>query len=184
MERASGISPVRTMIRGVVGAMAMTGLRRMTTGLGLVKETPPEEVADRGVPELFDRIPDDRRGEAIELAHWTFGGLAGAGYAFLPDGLRRRRWAGPVYGLAIWVGFEAVIGPSLGLRVHERGATERAMIILDHALYGAIVGAQPAGPSEASAGGGAVPPSASARHWGDRTAERATSEPWPGLCLA
>jgi hypothetical protein len=27
--------------------------------------------------------------------------------------------------------------------VQERGTTERAMIILDHALYGAIVGAQP-----------------------------------------
>jgi hypothetical protein len=144
MERANGISPLRTMIRGVVAAMAMSGLRRMTTALGLLKETPPEEVADRGVPELFNRIPDDRRDEAIELAHWTFGGLAGAGYAFLPDPVRRRRWAGPVYGLAVWVAFEAVIGPSLGLRAHkERGATERAMIILDHALYGAIVGAQP-----------------------------------------
>ena len=136
-------SPLRTMMRGVVAAMAMTGLRRMTQGLGLVKETPPQEVADRAFPQLFDRVRAERRDEAIELAHWAFGGVAGAGFAFLPEAVRQTRWGGPSYGVAIWVVFEAAVAPILGLRVAERYATERAMIILDHVLYGAIVGAQP-----------------------------------------
>jgi hypothetical protein len=138
--------PARTAIRGVVAAMAMTGLRRITTGLGLLKETPPEEVAERGLPSLFSQVPPRYREEAIELAHWTYGAAAGAAFAALPDGVRRRSWSGPAYGLGIWLAYEVAVAPLLGLRVAERTASERAMVALDHVLYGAVVGAQPRSP--------------------------------------
>jgi hypothetical protein len=133
-------------MRGVVAAMAMTGLRRVTTGLGLLEETPPEEVAERGFPRLFSRVPAEYREEALELAHWTYGAAAGAAFAALPEDVRRRRWAGPAYGLGIWLAFELGVAPLLGLRVAERRAAERAVLALDHVLYGAVVGAQPRSP--------------------------------------
>ncbi len=49
------VAPWRTSGRGVVAAMAMTGMRRVTTGLGLVRVAPPESIAkqeiDTSVPE-------------------------------------------------------------------------------------------------------------------------------------
>ena len=130
------------LARGVVGAMAQTGMRRVTTGLGLVRRPPPERIALEGVPSLLRRVPADHRDEAIELAHWAFGALAGALYAALPGGLRRRGWAGPAYGLAVWAFFETVLGPALlGLeRAKNRPSSERLALAGDHALYGAVVG--------------------------------------------
>ena len=126
----------RAATRGAVAAMAMTGFRAVSEGLGLVEQPPPEEIAERGVPSLFARVPREYRTAAEQLAHWSFGAGAGAG-------VRRRRSAGPAYGLAIWVAFESVIAPVLGLRVEERPARERLLLAMDHALYGAIVGARP-----------------------------------------
>jgi hypothetical protein len=122
--------------------MAMTGMRRVTTGLG-VEQPPPEEVAEHaaGVSKLFDLVPPERRDEAIELAHWAFGGVAGALYgAVVRDGARTR-WVGPAYGLAIWALFEAGLRPVLGVRPAETRTTlTRVLLAADHALYGAIVG--------------------------------------------
>ena len=127
-------------LRGAVGAMAMTGMRRLTTGLGLVEQTPPEAVAEEGVPSLFRRVPPERRDEALELAHWAFGAVAGALFALLPRSLRRSRAAGPGYGLAIWALFEAAVAPALGLRrSQEPRRQERLAIAADHVLYGAVL---------------------------------------------
>jgi hypothetical protein len=132
------------LLRGVVAAMAMTGMRRMTTGLGLVREVPPEEIFERGVPGLLAEIPVERRDEAIELAHWAFGAAAGAAFALAPRRVREARWAGPAYGLAIWALFEAVAAPALGLRrPRERPTSERAALAADHVLYGLVVAGRP-----------------------------------------
>ena len=128
---------------GVLAAMAMTGMRVVTVGVGLVRRTPPEEIAVEGVPRLFARVPPERREAALEVAHWAFGASAGAAFAFLPRAVRRTTWGGPAYGLAIWAVFEAAIAPLLGLRAPaERPAAERAAIVADHLLYGAIVAAR------------------------------------------
>ena len=124
---------------GAVAAMAMTGLRRMTTGLGLLRKPPPEQLATEGVPGLLAKIPADKRDEAIELAHWAFGSLAAVAYSLLPGAVRRNGWAGPAYGLAIWALYEAVVEPRLARR-HERTPGDRIAVALDHALYGAVVG--------------------------------------------
>jgi hypothetical protein len=41
--------------RGVVGAMAMTGMRVLTTELGLVEETPPEAIGRQPAERPFDQ---------------------------------------------------------------------------------------------------------------------------------
>lgn len=124
---------------GVVAAMAMTAMREVTTGLALVRRTPPERVADEA-GGLIGRVPAGKRQAATELAHWTFGAVAGAAYAALPWAVCRRTWAGPLYGLAIWAGFEAV-APALGLGARDRAPDERAALAGDHLLYGALTGA-------------------------------------------
>jgi hypothetical protein len=130
-------------LRGVVAAMAMTGMRRVTVGLGLLPKPPPVEIATEGVPSLFSVVPPQLRGEAIELAHWAYGAAAGSAFGALPPAVRCRRWSGPAYGLATWALFEGVVAPALGLRgPKQRSFAERASIIADHVLYGAIVGAR------------------------------------------
>jgi hypothetical protein len=89
-------------LRGVVAAMAMTGLRTVTVGLGLLPKPPPVEIATEGVPMLFSLVPPALRSEGLELAHWAYGAAAGAAFGALPLSLRCRRWAGPTYGLGTW----------------------------------------------------------------------------------
>jgi hypothetical protein len=56
----------------------------------------------------------------IEVAHWAFGAGGGAAVGALPGAIRRRRWAGPAYGLVVWLGFELGIAPALGLSQAKR----------------------------------------------------------------
>ena len=135
-----------TAVRGALAAMAMTGMRRMTKELGLLRREPPEAVVEEGLPGLAARIPSERRDAAIELGHWLYGAAGGAGFALLPEWLRRRALAGPVYGLAHWSLFEAGLAPLLGIRwPKQRGVAERAAVIGDHLVYGLVVGGSPAG---------------------------------------
>ncbi len=127
-------------VRGVLGAMGMTGLRRVTTGLGLLSKPPPDEIATEGVPGLLARIPPSKQGTAIELAHWSFGALASVGYNLLPRRLRGHQASGPLYGLAIWAVYEATFAPWFdAARTTDRTAGDRVALALDHALYGAII---------------------------------------------
>ncbi len=125
--------------RGVLGAMAMTGVRRVTTDLGLVQKPPPEEIATEGVPGLLARVAPEHRETAIELFHWGVGAMGGMGFRLLPSALRRRRWAGPAYGLAILGAFETVIGPRLGIGATDRTAAERLALAADHVVYGLVL---------------------------------------------
>lgn len=124
--------------------MAMTGMRQVTTGLGLLPKVPPEEIFEEALPALLEPIPPDYRHEAIELAHWAYGAVGGLAFALLPAQARRRSWSGPVFGLATWACFEAFLAPLLGLRApDQRGTAERAAIVADHLLYGLVVAGQP-----------------------------------------
>jgi hypothetical protein len=121
--------------------MAMSGMRRLTTGLGLVEKEPPEALAEGSVgAAALSRVPPERRNEAIELTHWAFGTVGGVAFtALVPRALWRH--AGPLYGLAIWVAFEAIVSPLLGFpHARRRTVISRVFIAADHLLYGAIVG--------------------------------------------
>ena len=97
-------------------------------------------------------VPRKKRRAAIELFHWGYGAGGGAAFALLPDELRRRRWAGPAYGLAIWLSFELGIAPILGLSQSKKlRAVDRAGLAADHLLYGLVLSETRARPREAPA---------------------------------
>jgi hypothetical protein len=131
--------------RGALGAMAMTGMRVMTTELGLVEQTPPQALARqraRGIRAVLRRAPREQRRGLIEAAHWTFGAGGGAAFGALPPAVRRHRWAGPVYGLLVWLGFELGIAPLLGLSQAKRvRLIDRLALAGDHLLYGVVLSA-------------------------------------------
>jgi hypothetical protein len=127
-------------LRGTVAAMAMTGMRVLTVSLGIVDEPPPQAIFRQRARGLLRIFPRRSRRAAVELAHWSYGGAGGAAFAALPTGLRRLPLAGPVYGLAVWAGFEAVLAPALGLsQANEPRPAERAALAVDHLLYGLIL---------------------------------------------
>lgn len=127
-------------LRGGVAAMAMTGMRVLTTELGLVDEPPPQAIVRQRAKALLRLAPRRHRRAAIELAHWSYGAGGGAAFALLPRKIRDRPWAGPVYGLAVWAGFEAVLAPLLGLEQAKKPRpAERAALAVDHLLYGLVL---------------------------------------------
>lgn len=120
--------------------MAMSGMRAFTVDLGIVEQSPPEAIFKQRARGLLRRVPPGRRHAAIELAHWGYGAAGGAVFGALPRRVRLFRGAGPLYGLAIWLGFEAVISPALGLTQATRlRHVERAAIAADHLLYGLVL---------------------------------------------
>jgi hypothetical protein len=130
----------RASARGLVAAMAMTGMRRVSRNLDLLEETPPDAIAGRKARRLLRRISPRRREVAIELAHWSYGAAGGVVFGLLPDEARKHPAAGPAYGLGTWLFFELVLEPLLGLDLpRRRKITSRAMLVLDHVLYGVVV---------------------------------------------
>jgi hypothetical protein len=141
-----GQAAARAAARGAIAAMAMTGMRRVTTGLGLVQEPPPVELARRSVlvSRIFDQVPHRNRDEVLEFAHWAYGAAGGAAFAGLWRSGVRSWWPGPVYGLAIWALFELGIARLLDLREkREPTLTERFFVAADHVLYGVVVAGRP-----------------------------------------
>ena len=126
--------------RGAVGAMAMTGVRTVTEDLGLVRETPPKALVRKKGRGLLRRTPPTRWRTLVEVAHWGVGAMGGAAFGLLPEDLRRRAWAGPVHGLAIWLSFELGLAPLLGLKQATRPKlTEQLALIADHLVYGLVL---------------------------------------------
>jgi hypothetical protein len=137
-------------LRGAIAAAAMTGMRAFTVDAGLVDQTPPQAIAKQRAKGLLRRVPKGRRRAAIELAHWTYGAVGGAAFAVLPEGVRRQPWAGPAYGLLVWVGFELCLAPVLGLKqAKKQRPVERAALAADHLLYGLVLSEIRARPQEA-----------------------------------
>jgi len=134
---------VKSATRGVVAAMAMSGLRQFTTSLDLVERTPPESVLRESAPRLFYRIPVERRAALVEAIHWSYGALGGGLFGVLPRHLRRHPWTGPLYGFLFWWVFQAAIRPALGLDASHDDPGQRLALLADHLLYGAVVAASP-----------------------------------------
>ena len=137
-------------MRGAIGAMAMSGVRELTTHVGLVRETPPQSIArKRRATGILARVPKNRRAATVELFHWSVGMVGGALFGALPDGLRRARWFGPAYGLALLLPYDFVVAPMLGLKQATRPKpAEQAALVADHLLYGLILSELRARPSD------------------------------------
>ncbi len=134
------------LVHGTVAAMTMTALRQVTTGLGLVEQTPPDAILKQRAFGVVVRTPRlafflaRRQVALVELAHWLYGAVGGAAFTRLPRSMRRHRWAGPGYGLATWIAFELSIAPVLGLDQATRiRPIERVMFLVDHVLYGVVL---------------------------------------------
>ncbi|WP_329244855.1 hypothetical protein OG417_48570 [Actinoallomurus sp. NBC_01490] len=133
-------STVRAGVRGLIAAMAMSGLRDFTANIGLLEKSPPEVIIERHAPKKVKRLATEHRSAIIELAHWAYGAAGGAAFGLLPCRLRANPYVGPVYGLVVWLGFELGIGPLLGVQYREqRRPAHRAMLAIDHMMYGTVV---------------------------------------------
>ncbi len=143
MTGPSGPDVLSGAARGVLGAMAMTGMRVITTELGLVEQTPPQAMSRqraRGLRRVIRRVPRRQRRGVIEAAHWTVGAGGGMVYGALPPQLRRHPWTGPAYGMLVWLGFEMAIAPALGLSQAKRvRAVDRLALAADHLIYGVVL---------------------------------------------
>lgn len=127
-------------MRGAIAAMAMTGMRAFTTSVGLVKETPPRAILRQKSRGLYRVVPKGKRRAATEAMHWSYGAAGGAAYGALPAEVKQRRWSGPVYGLLLWLGFEAGLAPVLGLSQAKKARpVERLALAADHLLYGLVL---------------------------------------------
>ena len=127
-------------LRGAIAAMAMTGMRAFTVDFGLVEEPPPQAIIRQRARPLLKQVPRRRRRGMIELFHWAYGAVGGAVFSALPESVRLRAWAGPVYGLGIWLGFELGVAPVMGLAQAKRvRAAERVALAADHLLYGFVL---------------------------------------------
>ncbi|BCJ69640.1 hypothetical protein GCM10009779_09000 [Polymorphospora rubra] len=132
---------VTGMARGTMAAMAMSGLRQVTTSLGLVARVPPESVLCETAPRLMNAIPVAQRTALVEVIHWGYGAFGGVLFGMLPRQLRRRPWTGPAFGTAFWLGFELVVKRTLGIADGEGGVSQKLALAADHILYGMVVGA-------------------------------------------
>lgn len=127
-------------LRGAVGAMAMTGMRRFAVEVGMLQRPPPQQIVREAAPGMRRAVPHGRERAVEEVAHWTYGAGGGVVFAVLPEAVRRLPWAGPAYGLTLWLGFELVLAPALGLSHGRRhGVVARVALMTDHALYGLVL---------------------------------------------
>jgi hypothetical protein len=130
----------RGAARGVVGAMAMTGMRSFTKSIGLLEESPPRSILRQRARVLFRASPKRGRRAVQEAMHWGYGAAGGAAFAALPEEARRQRWTGPLYGLVLWLGFELVQAPLMGLsQARELRPLDRLALAADHLLYGLVL---------------------------------------------
>jgi hypothetical protein len=142
MRRSEAV--IRGAARGAIASMAMSGMRRVTTTLGLIEQTPPESLLKHRAPQLFYRVPVDKRPVLVEAAHWSYGALGGVIFGLLPRNLRRRQATSIGYGIAVWALFEVVFAPAFGMPESRKASVvERVTRFTDHVLYGMVVGASP-----------------------------------------
>jgi hypothetical protein len=140
---------IHAKFRGIVGAMAMTGLRVFALHAGIIREDPPSRLTRKQARGLLKLVPRKRRRVVVELVHWAMGGLFGIVFALLPLGFRRHRWSGPVYGVLVWLGFDAGLAPALGLTERDwPKGRERTVFVADHVLFGLVLSEQRARPPE------------------------------------
>ena len=153
-------SVLKGAARGAVGAMAMTGMRKFTSGLGLVGQTPPEAIIRQRLDLVVAALPKGRRAalKALirpeqrralgEAAHVGFGVAAGAAYGALPPQVRQAGWSGPAWGIVVWLGYELGLAPVMGVsHSGSRKPAERVAFVADHLLYGLVL-REPARPPQ------------------------------------
>lgn len=144
-------SVLRSFAAGAVAAASMSGLRNITTGLGLLDEVPPRQILAETAPALIRRLGEGREKAVAELAHWAYGAACGAVYG---AGVRALGRSGPglgaAYGLGTLTAYRIVIAPVLGIEpIDARSARARAALLADHLLFGVVLDRLAVPPDEA-----------------------------------
>jgi hypothetical protein len=122
--------------------MAMTGMRVVTTELGLSRANPAPgrqpsaprrpRSASSGATPAASRLDRDRplglRGRRRRSGRNA------------PKTVRARWLTGPAYRLLVWLGFEPGIAPMLGLKQTKRvRPVDRLALATDHPIYGLVL---------------------------------------------
>jgi uncharacterized membrane protein YagU involved in acid resistance len=140
---------IHAALRGIIGAMAMTGIRKLASEARIIRDDPPARMARKQAKGLLRTVPRRKRGAIVELIHWVMGAIFGLLFGLLPESIRMRPWAGPAYGFLVWLGFETTAAPALGLKRRRwPHGSERAVFIVDHLLFGLILSEMRARPRE------------------------------------
>lgn len=131
---------------GVGGTLALTGLRKLLSRVGLVQETAPEQVVER-LEELGivdDWSPGARRLLAI-VAHFAYGTGIGAALGLLRDergDVAEETAVGSALGILSWGASWTSVLPLAGVhRPPWEQRTPRVLLpVIDHAFFGAVWG--------------------------------------------
>jgi hypothetical protein len=118
----------------------MSGVRSLTSNLDLLDAPPPEQIVTRHAPERVQRLDEEHREALTEVVHWIYGAGGGLVFGLLPRPVRAHAAAGPVYGVLVWVAFELSLAPLLDVQPGRRKVLGRVMLVIDHLLYGVVVG--------------------------------------------
>lgn len=141
---------------GLGATAAMSALMWSAQRAGFLGEQAPKRVVRRSLEAVWER-PSASRLNAISLvAHFAFGGAAGAAYGAFSEPLSSRRAnvvSGVAFGLAVWAATYKVAFPPLHLMPPpERDRPGRAgTMILAHVVYGAVLGARTGRSGESAA---------------------------------
>jgi hypothetical protein len=131
---------VHGAMRGAIAAWAMTGMRSLTVNVGLVEEPPPRAIMRQKKPLVYRLAPKRQRRVGQELFHCGYGAVGGAAFALLPNKVHLQPWAGPLYGLGVWLAFEFAVAPLLGLsQAKKPRPVDRVALAVDHLLYGFVL---------------------------------------------
>ena len=130
----------------------MTGVRMFAQHLGLDPRGPAGAARPQaGEGAAAARFRAAAAARSSSCVHWGDGRASfGIVFGLLPDAdPPASAWSGPVYGLLVWLGFDTVVAPALGLkRARWPHGRERAVFIADHLLFGLVLSELRARPRE------------------------------------
>jgi len=76
---------LRPGARGLVAAMAMSGMRTVTAGAAQEEQAPPEAIVSEHAPGAVQRLSERQRAAVTELMHWGYGAGGGILFALLSE---------------------------------------------------------------------------------------------------
>jgi hypothetical protein len=127
---------------GMIGALAMTGIRTLLVETGMVSEPLPHKVERRLAMQLGidDRLGARSEDLLAQVQHLALGATFGIGYSLLRHRLNFPSSAAPLYGLFVYAANVAGLGPAFDLnRAPWRDdPPDVARQIFIHLIYGLV----------------------------------------------
>jgi hypothetical protein len=128
---------------GLVATAVMTGVRMAAKEAGLMERRPPHSEVVGRLRAITGHTPWGRRAErSATIAHYAFGGVAGAIYGVI-EPRRARPVGGVLYAGAIWAISYLGVFPRIGLmpRPTRDDIGRQVVTAADHVVYGVTLDA-------------------------------------------